>query len=191
MSAPRAKPARAPKPRAALSVVRGTGHQPHGAPRPIGCAIVTVSDTRRGAEDRSGALAHERIERAGHEVVRRAWVRDEIAAIRRVVRAALKLEAVDVVIVTGGTGMSPRDRTPEALAPLFKTELPGFGERFRARSVEQVGEAAWFSRAAAGVASGRLLVMLPGSTAAVELALDTLLLPELAHAVRLLGRFQP
>ncbi len=94
-----------------------------------------------------------------------------------------------MLIVTGGTGVAPRDVTPEALAPLVERWLPGFGERFRALSVAEVGAAAWLSRAAAGVARGRLLVMLPGSTAAVTLAVRRLLLPELVHAVRLLGRF--
>lgn len=173
-----------------LGIVRAPEHDGRQKPpRPIGCAIVTVSDTRRGALDRSGARAHELVERAGFEVVRRAWVRDERVPIRRTVAALLRLPAVDCVIVTGGTGMARRDVTPEALAPLVQRGLPGFGERFRAKSAEQVGAAAWFSRAAAGVANGRLLVMLPGSTAAVELALEKLLLPELAHAVRLLGRF--
>jgi molybdenum cofactor biosynthesis protein B len=98
---------------------------------------------------------------------------------------------VDVLIVTGGTGLGPRDRTPEALAPLAEREVPGFGEAFRALSAAQVGPAAWFSRATAFVARGRLVVLLPGSRAAVELALKRLLLPELAHAVRMLGRFNP
>lgn len=182
---------RATKP-ARLGIVRPPAHAGRQAtPRAIGCAIVTVSDTRRGALDRSGARAHELVERAGFEVVRRAWVRDERGPVRRAVAGLLRLGAVDCVIVTGGTGMAKRDVTPEALAPLVQRELPGFGERFRALSAEQVGAAAWFSRAGAGVANGRLLVMLPGSTPAVELALERLLLPELAHAVRLLGRFSP
>lgn len=159
------------------------------APRPVGCAILTVSDTRRGDDDRSGARMHELLERAGHMVTRRAWVRDERRAIRAAAAALLRRRDTDVVLVTGGTGMAPRDVTPEALEPLMQKSLPGFGERFRARSVRQVGEAAWFSRAEAGVAKGRLLVMLPGSTAAVELALKEVLLPELVHAVRTLGRF--
>ena len=187
--------AKAPKRRAKrqpLAIVRSPEHATRQkAPRPIGCAIVTVSDTRRGFDDRSGTRAHELIERAGFEVVRRAWVRDDRGPIRRTVAGMLRLRAVDCVIVTGGTGMAKRDVTPEALAPLIQRELPGFGEMFRARSAEQVGAAAWFSRATAGVANGRLLVLLPGSTAAVELALERLLLPELAHAVRLLGRFKP
>jgi molybdopterin adenylyltransferase len=186
-----AKPAAPRRGRPALGVVRGAEHATHAsAPRPVGCAIVTVSDTRRGRDDRSGALACEMLERAGHEIVRRAWVHDEVAAIRRATRALLRLDAVDFVLVTGGTGMAARDVTPEALAPLLERELPGFGEAFRARSAAQVGAAAWFSRATAGVARGRLVVLLPGSTAAVELALRELLIPELVHAVRLLGRFE-
>ncbi len=159
------------------------------APRPVGCAILTVSDTRRGDDDRSGARMHELLERAGHWVTRRAWARDERRAIRAAASALLGRKDTDVVLVTGGTGMAPRDVTPEALASLFQKLLPGFGEQFRARSIKQVGAAAWFSRAEAGVARGRLLVMLPGSTAAVELALNELILPELVHAVRTLGRF--
>ncbi len=185
-SAPRAKK------RPPLSIVRSPAHAAvRRPPRPAGVAIVTVSDTRRGLDDRSGMRATELVERAGHDVVRRAWVRDERGPIRRTVEAILRLRAVDCVIVTGGTGMASRDITPEALAPLVQRELPGFGELFRARSAEQVGAAAWFSRAMAGVAKGRLLVLLPGSTPAVELALERLLLPELPHALRLLGRFQP
>lgn len=168
---------------------RASGHEPDGAPRPVGVAVLTVSDTRRGAEDRSGARAQALIERAGHRVIARAWCRDDVAAIRRAARAALSKRTCDALVVTGGTGLAPRDVTPEAFAPLFDRALPGFGERFRAASVEQIGAAAWLSRAEAGVARGRLVVLLPGSTRAVELALTKLLLPELAHAVRLLGRF--
>jgi molybdenum cofactor biosynthesis protein B len=155
------------------------------------CAVLTVSDSRRGADDRSGAAIERRLRAAGHRVVVRAWTRDDPAAIRRAARAALARPDVDVLITTGGTGAAPRDRTPEALESLIEKPLPGFGERFRARSWAQVGSAAWLSRAAAGVARGRLLVMLPGSTAAVELALEELLLPELAHVVRMLGRTKP
>ena len=156
--------------------------------RPVGCAVITVSDTRRGARDLSGNRIQELLERAGHDVITRAWVRDQVAAIRRAARAALGRADVDVVIATGGTGVSPRDRTPEALAPLAAQWLPGFGERFRAHSESQVGSAAWLSRAAAFVARGRLVVLLPGSTPAVELALTRLLLPELGHVTRLIGR---
>jgi len=185
------RPARSRAASPRLGVVRGDPHAGRALPpRAIGCAILTVSDTRRGSEDRGGALAEELLERAGVEIVRRAWSRDEAVAIRRVARALLALDAVDALIVTGGTGMAARDVTPEAFAPLLERTLPGFGELFRARSAEQVGAAAWFSRALAGVANGRLVVLLPGSPAAVELALRELVLPELVHAVRLLGRFE-
>src|SRR6185436_2588455 len=110
-------------------------------------------------------------EAAGHRIVSRAWVRDEIADIRRAARDALRDDGVDLVMVTGGTGVAPRDRTPEALEPLIERPLAGFGERFRALSVDQVGSAAWLSRAGAGIARGRLVVMLPGNNRAVELAL--------------------
>ncbi len=182
---------REPSPaRGVRRVARPRAHRSdtHG-PRPVLCAVITVSDTRRGSADLGGAIAERLIERAGHRVAVRAWVRDEVRQIRRAAGAALARRDVDCVILTGGTGLSPRDRTPESLEPLVSKWLPGFGERFRALSVKQVGTAAWLSRAAAGVAKGRLIVTLPGSAAAVELALHGLLLPELVHAMRALGRF--
>jgi molybdenum cofactor biosynthesis protein B len=154
-------------------------------------AILTVSDTRRGADDVSGARAEAMVEAVGHRVVSRAWCDDTLAAIRRAARSALAREDCDVLLVTGGTGPAARDVTPEAVEPLVQKWLPGFGESFRAASAAQVGAAAWLSRAGAGVARGRLMVLLPGSTRAVELALSRVLLPELAHVVRLLGRFTP
>ncbi|TMQ67521.1 MAG: MogA/MoaB family molybdenum cofactor biosynthesis protein [Candidatus Eisenbacteria bacterium] len=165
------------------------GLDPHGrAGRPAACAVVTVSDTRGPRDDRSGDAVARALTRAGHRVVSRAWVRDDVAGIRRAVRAALARRAVDVVVLTGGTGIAPRDRTPEAVRPLLERELPGFGERFRALSVRDVGSAAWLSRAGAGVARGRLIVWLPGATRAVALAISRVAGPELAHAIRLLER---
>jgi molybdenum cofactor biosynthesis protein B len=147
-----------------------------------------VSDTRGPEDDTSGACAERLLEAAGHRVVARRWVRDEKAAIRRAVRALLVRRDVDAVVVTGGTGAAKRDVTPEALEPLYTRALPGFGERFRAHSEAQVGPAAWLSRASAGVAAGRLLVLLPGSTEAVRLALEHVLLPVLGHVLQLMGR---
>jgi molybdopterin adenylyltransferase len=154
----------------------------------VRCAVLTVSDTRRGAADTGGDTIERRLTRAGHAVVTRAWVRDTVAGVRDALRAILERPDIDVVVVTGGTGIGPRDRTPEAVSGLFDTPLPGFGELFRMLSYRQVGAAAWLSRASAGVARGRLVVLLPGSVRAVTLALDHLLLPELVHAVRMLGR---
>jgi len=180
------------RPRGALARRPAARARPaHAAAHRVGCAIITVSDTRGRADDTSGAMLQQRLERGGHQVVSRDWVRDEVAAIRRCVRTALARRGAQAVLVTGGTGVAPRDVTPEAIAPLVSRWLPGFGELFRLLSYEEVGSAAWLSRAAAGVARGRLLVILPGSPAAVRLAADRLLVPELAHAARLLGRLEP
>ena len=179
--------ARAPARRAAAPR-RGVHASGQHASRPVAVALVTVSDTRSGPADTSGALAERLLLRAGARLAGRAWVRDTVVAIRSAARRALARRDVDVLLLTGGTGVAPRDVTPEALRPLLERELPGFGERFRAFSWASVGSAAWLSRAGAGVARGRLVVYLPGSVGAVRDALEQLLLPELVHAVRLLGR---
>jgi molybdenum cofactor biosynthesis protein B len=158
----------------------------HGASGVASCVVITVSDTRGPRDDASGDTLARGLERAGHRVLSRAWVKDDVAAIRRAVRGALGRRSVEAVLLTGGTGVAPRDRTPEAVAPLLDTELPGFGELFRALSYRQVGAAAWLSRAGAGVARGRLVIWLPGSTRAVALAISKLVAPELGHAIRLL-----
>lgn len=165
---------------------RPAGHAAGGAG--ARCAVITVSDTRGPSEDGSGDAMKKGLERAGHRVVSRDWVKDQVPAIRKSVRKALAARGVDAVLLTGGTGIAPRDRTPEAVQPLLEFELPGFGERFRDLSTQQVGSAAWLSRAGAGVTKGRLVVWLPGSTGAVELAISKLVGPELKHAIRLLNR---
>jgi len=156
--------------------------------RPAACVVITVTDTRGPATDRSGDTAVSLLEKAGHGVVARAWTRDETAAIRRAVRAAVSRRSVDVVILTGGTGVAPRDRTPQAVVPLLDFELPGFGEWFRALSIREIGAAGWLSRAGAGVMRGRLVVYLPGSPGAVTLGLRRVLIPELHHLLFVLGR---
>jgi molybdenum cofactor biosynthesis protein B len=186
-------PARPAGRRAGRPVRPAGGARPaHAAPpaRPIGCVIVTVSDTRGAHDDASGDAIAAALARAGHRVIARSRVRDEVAAIRRAMRSALARTATDVLILTGGTGVAARDVTPEAVAPLLDKVLPGFGERFRTLSWSEVGAAAWLSRALAGIAGGRLVIVLPGSTRAVELAMRTLVLPELGHVVRLLGRLE-
>jgi len=143
--------------------------------------VLTVSDTRDAQSDRSGSTARRLIESAGHRVVDSRILPDEPAEVRRQVEWWIEREDCDGVIVTGGTGISRRDRTYEALAGLLERRLDGFGELFRMLSYEQIGAAAMLSRAVGGVAAGKLLFLLPGSTAAVELALERLLLPELDH----------
>ncbi|MEO8196358.1 MAG: molybdenum cofactor biosynthesis protein B [Thermoanaerobaculia bacterium] len=147
----------------------------------LGFALLTVSDTRNERTDKGGALLAKLVGDAGHRIVSRGLVRDDIGEIRGEVKAALALPAVDVVLVTGGTGLAPRDVTIEAVLPLFEKEIPGFGELFRMLSFAEIGAAAMLSRATAGLVAGRAIFLLPGSPAALELALSRLVLPEIAH----------
>ena len=151
--------------------------------------VLTVSDTRTPETDSSGAVARRLLEQAGHRVTDYAILPDEPQSVRARVQEWLAGEA-DGVIVNGGTGVSARDRTYEALADLLDKRLDGFGELFRMLSYEQVGSAAMLSRAVGGVAAGKLLFALPGSTAAVELALERLIVPELGHLLYELRRGQ-
>jgi len=143
--------------------------------------IVTVSDTRTPESDTGGALVAERLAEAGHTVLGREIVRDDATEIAACVRAALAREAVRAVVVTGGTGVAPRDVTPEAVLPLLDRVIPGFGELFRMLSWDEIGSAALLSRALAGIAAGRVVFVLPGSRGALRLALEKLILPELGH----------
>jgi len=147
----------------------------------LGFALLTVSDTRSEKTDKGGELLRSLVERSRHRVVFQGLAPDEGVRIRGAVETALAQPAVDVVLVTGGTGLSPRDVTIEAVTPLFDREIPGFGELFRMLSFAEIGAAAMLSRATAGLVSGRAVFLLPGSPAALELALSRLVLPEIAH----------
>lgn len=151
------------------------------APRTLTFASLTVSDSRTPADDASGAEIARLVVAAGHRLAEHRIVPDDEPEIVRAARELLARDEVDVVVTTGGTGFSPRDRTPEALAPLVEREVPGFGELFRALSYEQVGAAAMLSRALAGIVGGKALFVLPGSPKAVTLAVERLVLPEAAH----------
>ena len=153
------------------------------APRSIGCAVITVSDTRTLADDSGGALLCELLEGGGHRIALREIVKDESKAIRAALEAALARADCAAVLLTGGTGVAARDVTPEAVAPLLERSLPGFGELFRALSFAEIGAAALLSRALAGLAQGKPVFALPGSRAAIRLALERLILPELGHLV--------
>ena len=144
-------------------------------------AIVSVSDTRTLATDTGGARIAELLAAAGHPVVSREVVRDEPDAIRAALERGLREPGVRALIFTGGTGVAPRDVTPETIEPRLERVVPGFGELFRMLSWHDVGSAALLSRALAGLAAGRVVFVLPGSRAAVELALEKLILPELGH----------
>jgi molybdopterin adenylyltransferase len=151
------------------------------APTLLGFALITVSDSRTTEDDVSGRTLADLARGAGHRVESTRIVPDDVAAIRRAVREALILDGVDVVVLTGGTGFSPRDVTLDAVQPLLESPIEGFGELFRMLSWQQVGSAAMLSRAAAGLVAGRAVFLLPGSTKAVSLAMEKLILPEAGH----------
>jgi len=158
------------------------------APKSIACAVLTVSDSRTVADDKSGKLIAELLGAAGHTVLVHQIVPDAAEAIRFAVLRALARADVDALIATGGTGVSPRDVTPDTLELLFEKRLAGFGELFRSLSYAEIGAAALLSRATAGTLSGRVVYVMPGSTGAVRLGMEKLILPELAHIVGQLRR---
>ncbi len=149
----------------------------------VACHVLTISDTRTLETETSGRAIAELLTAAGHSVVGRAIVKDEPADVRRVVSEALQTSAARAIITTGGTGLAKRDSTFEALTALFDKRIDGFGELFRMLSFEEIGAAAMLSRATAGIAGGRVIFLLPGSEAAVRLAMERLILPELGHIV--------
>jgi molybdenum cofactor biosynthesis protein B len=159
-------------------------HRAHGK-RAVACAVLTVSDTRTAETDTSGALIRDLLAQAGHTVAGHAILPDDPARVRAWVEERLAGAEVEAVFINGGTGVAPRDTTYEAVAGLLEKRLDGFGELFRMLSYEQVGSAAMLSRAVAGIARGKVVASMPGSTAAVELAMTRLLVPELGHMVKL------
>jgi molybdenum cofactor biosynthesis protein B len=162
-------------------------HKAH-APRSVRCVVCTVSDSKTPETDTSGQLLQELLRQAGHEVVGYHLVKDEPSQVQGVIHGACTDPRVQAVIFTGGTGITTRDRTFEAIEALLDTRLPGFGELFRMLSYQEVGPAAMLSRAQAGVRAGRLVFSLPGSPAACRLGLERLILPELGHLVREVNR---
>lgn len=151
-------------------------------------AVLTLSDTRTDATDTSGRRIRELLEDDRHVVAASAVIPDDAERLESTLGDWLAREDVDAVITNGGTGIARRDNTIPVVTRMLETPLPGFGELFRMLSWEQVRSAAMLSRAAGGVARGKLLFALPGSTQAVDLAMTKLILPELRHLVRELRR---
>ena len=152
--------------------------------RPLRIAVLTVSDTRNEATDKSGALLVERLRATGHVVAAKSIVRDDVYAIRAIVSAWIADPQVEVVITTGGTGLTGRDGTPEAIAVLLDKEIDGFGELFRAVSFEEIGASSFQSRAVAGVANATYIFCLPGSSGACATGWDKLIGPQLDFRTR-------
>ncbi len=160
-------------------------HQPHPDPKgmTVTCAVVTVSDTRSRETDKSGQLIQELLRDAKHTIEAYTIIKDEPASIQQLLEILGTRTNLDVVIFNGGTGIAPRDTTYDALSQLLEKTLPGFGELFRFLSYQEIGSRAIASRAVAGVYQQKLIFSLPGSSNAVRLAMEKLILPELAHLV--------
>lgn len=146
---------------------------------PLGAAILTASDSRTFDNDTSGDLLQERLESAGHNIVHRKLLTDDVDKIRSLLQQWIDDKNVDVIITTGGTGLTQRDILPEAIEPLITKPIPGFGELFRMLSFEDIGTSTIESRAIGGVASGTIIFCLPGSTGACRLGMDKIILPQI------------
>jgi molybdopterin adenylyltransferase len=153
------------------------------SPERVRVAVLTISDTRTPETDTGGNVIVDSMQKAGHEIVHREIVKDDALRIKKILEGLLADAAVDAVITTGGTGISARDATYEVVAQMLDKKLDGFGELFRVLSYEEVGAAAILSRAIAGAAGLKFVACLPGSTNAVRLAMEKLLVPEIPHIV--------
>ena len=154
------------------------------APASVGCFVLTISDTKTHETDTSGKLIRDRLADAGHRITGHAIVKDEPAQVAAVIRSGCAAPSVEAFILTGGTGITSRDSTYEAIEALLDKRLAGFGELFRMLSYQEIGAAAMLSRAQGGVVQGRVLFSLPGSPDACRLALEKLIIPELPHLIR-------
>ena len=155
------------------------------ATRAVRCLVITVSDTRTECNDESGQLIKELLAQRGHETVGYRIVKDEPDEIGALLQETLVRDDMEAVLLSGGTGIAPRDGTYEIVSQLLEKRLDGFGELFRFLSYQEIGSAAIMSRAVAGVASGKVVISLPGSKGAVRLAMEQLVLPELGHMISL------
>jgi molybdopterin adenylyltransferase len=149
----------------------------------VGCAVITVSDTRTPETDRSGQLIQQLLTESGHRIGHYALIKDEPDQIRSQLTLLSDRSDLDALILNGGTGIAPRDTTYDAIEQLLEKTLPGFGEIFRSLSYQEIGSRAMASRAIAGTYRGKLIFSVPGSSNAVKLAVQKLILPELVHLV--------
>jgi len=159
-------------------------HRRQGPDR-VCCAVLTVSDTRSLDDDKSGQTIVDLLQAAGHEISEREIVLDEPALVADQVQSFSGSSEIDVILVTGGTGIAARDQTPDAVARLLTKQLPGYGELLRMLSYQEIGAAAMLSRAIGGLVEQTVVLTMPGSTAAVRLAMEKIILPELSHLVSL------
>lgn len=155
----------------------------HKAPQNIKCAVLTISDTRTEQDDESGKLIRQKLNQEDHQVLSYSILKDDADSIRSAVSELLEQTEIQVIITTGGTGVSQRDVTVETVSPILDKKLDGFGELFRQLSFQEIGTASIMSRAIAGVVGGKVILCLPGSVGAVTTAMDKIILPEIGHMV--------
>ena len=158
-------------------------HKTQG-PQSVRCAVITVSDTRTLDNDTGGASVIEHLTAAGHSLAHREIVPDDPARMRPLLESLRQRDDVDAILMTGGTGVTSRDQTYETVTALLDKPLPGYGEVFRMLSFQEIGPAAILSRATGGLIGGKVLLTMPGSPAAVRLAMERIIVPELPHLVR-------
>ena len=158
-------------------------HQAQGPPS-ARCAVITVSDTRTLENDTGGQAVITRLTAAGHTVVQREIIPDEPARMRPLLEELSRQDDLDAILMTGGTGVTSRDQTYETVTALLDKALPGYGEIFRMLSFQEIGPAAILSRAVGGLIGRKVLLTMPGSPAAVRLAMEKIIVPELPHLMR-------
>jgi molybdenum cofactor biosynthesis protein B len=162
-----------------------TQEHKRGAPKSVNCKVITVSDTRDETTDKSGRLMMDLLEQAGHKIVDYCVVKDESSQVQKEILLGCDRDDIDVILTNGGTGIAKRDVTIETVKGLLEKEIVGFGELFRMLSYqEDIGSAAILSRAIAGVVKNKAVFTTPGSSGAVMLAMNKLILPEIGHVVR-------
>ena len=154
------------------------------SPASVTCAVLTVSDSRTEADDESGKLYRELLTKGGHKVLVHAILKNDSAALTQKLLELLQMPDLQVIITSGGTGMSHKDISVETVTPLLEKTMEGFGELFRYLSYQEIGTASVLSRAVAGVAKGKIIICLPGSLGATRTALEKIILPEIGHMVR-------
>lgn len=162
----------------------GPKHHRETAAKDLNVFVLTVSDTRTPETDHSGRLVLELVEGAGHRITGTEIVPDDPGRIQAAVQLAAEERDTDVVLITGGTGVARRDTTVDTVRPMLKKELDGYGELFRMLSFREIGSAAMLSRAVAGIIADKVVFVMPGSSGAVKLAMNQLILPEIGHIVR-------
>jgi len=154
------------------------------APQSVNCAVLTISDSRTERDDESGKLIRQKLTENGHKIISYAVLKNEADLIKKKIYGLLEQEELQVIITSGGTGASHRDITVETISMILEKKLDGFGELFRFLTYQEIGTGSIMSRAIGGVAMGKVILCLPGSLGAANLAMDKIILPEIGHMVR-------